>query len=145
MRKEVVISAGVTHSICSTVILLVSLVGGVALGLPPAGPHSLLYSFRGGPLGDGETPLTSLTLKGSTLFGTTYGGGTANNGTVFRIGTDGSNYTRLHEFSGREGRLPNGRLLSVGTTLYGTTEIGGTFSRGTVYKVEGDGTGFQVL
>jgi uncharacterized repeat protein (TIGR03803 family) len=42
-----------------------------------------VYSFTGGS--DGATPLAKLILSGNTLYGTTYAGGDAGNGTVFSL------------------------------------------------------------
>lgn len=66
--------------------------------------YTILHSFRDGTvLNDGVYPVGSLTLSGSTLYGTTSGGG---NGveqaleTIFKINTDGSDYAILHTFGG---------------------------------------------
>ncbi len=46
--------------------------------------YTLLHSFAGG-LDDGALPTADLILSGSTLYGTTFSGGTAGDGTVFAI------------------------------------------------------------
>ena len=50
--------------------------------------YTVLQNFDGGR--DGGYPQASLTLSGSTLYGTTANGGGSGNGTVFKIGTDKS-------------------------------------------------------
>ena len=40
-----------------------------------------------------------LILSGNTLYGTTTGGGSSGNGTVFAINTDGTGFTTLHSFT----------------------------------------------
>ena len=87
---------------------------------------TLLHTFVAAT-GDGWSPLGSLTLVGNTLYGMTrQGGGGA--GTIFEINTDGSNYNRLHTFTGQlggDGTNPFGSLTLAGSTLFGTTPTGG--------------------
>jgi uncharacterized repeat protein (TIGR03803 family) len=106
----------------------------------------LLHSFVPAT-GDGWDPFGSLTLSGSTLYGTTrFGGGGA--GTVFKMNEDGTGYGILHTFlgqSGHDGAGPLGSLLLAGSTLYGTTSVGGDANLGTVFRMNADGTGYRVL
>ena len=39
---------------------------------------------------EGANPYAGLTLSGSTLYGTTYSGGSSNRGTAFKVNTDGT-------------------------------------------------------
>src|ERR1022692_2341875 len=55
-----------------------------------------LYNFSGGD--DGVNPQGGLVLAGSTLYGTTFNGGTNGNGTVFAINTNGAGFTKLYSF-----------------------------------------------
>ena len=61
------------------------------------------------------------------LYGTTYNGGTNNdNGTVFKITTNGL-YTTLYSFAYTNGSHPSSSLLlSRDGNIYGTTQMGGT-------------------
>jgi uncharacterized repeat protein (TIGR03803 family) len=101
---------------------------------------------------DGAYP-SGLTLSGNTLYGTTSEGGTGGNGTVFRINTDGSDFTNLHSFSttdtpgytNSDGAGPSGHFSLVGNTLYGTTASGGNSGDGTVFSVNKDGSDFTNL
>jgi len=87
---------------------------------------------------------SGLVLVGNSLYGTTRLGGTFNAGTVFRLGTDGSGFTNLHEFNGDDGSQPVASLLLSGNTLYGTTWQS-TNGGGTVFAIDTDGTAFKVL
>lgn len=108
----------------------------------------ILYSFPGAG-SDGMSPWADLLLDGSgTLFGTTYGGGSASRGTVFAMRPDGSGYRILHSFSSGlfDGGSPYaGLVVDSSGTLYGTTYYGGTMDLGTVFRIRTDGTGFQLL
>ncbi len=108
---------------------------------------SLLYEFAGGN-DDGAAPIGSLLLSGTTLYGMTRDGGDTNLGSIYKIGTDGTGYTRLHEFVGgvADGDSPQGgSLVLSGTTLFGMTYWGGDSNNGTVFKIETSGTGFSLL
>jgi uncharacterized repeat protein (TIGR03803 family) len=103
-----------------------------------------LYSFTGG--NDGANPQGSLILSGTTLYGMTYEGGSSNNGTIFSIHTDGSNFTSLYSFTGgNDGAGPNGDLILSGSTLYGMTYSGGSLSDGTIFSIQTEGSGFTSL
>jgi len=82
---------------------------------------ALLRSFAGGA-GDGAWPYPSVLLSGSTLYGTTYEGGAADHGTVFKMDTNGTGFALLYSFAGRgDGGRPRGSVVLSGSTLYGTT------------------------
>ena len=103
----------------------------------------VLHSFSGT---DGNEPyFAGLIAIGSTLFGTTNEGGSSNDGTVFSMNADGTDYQVLHSFSGTDGANPYAGLTLFGSTLFGTTTAGGSAGDGTVFSINPDGTGFQVL
>jgi uncharacterized repeat protein (TIGR03803 family) len=98
--------------------------------------------------GDGANPYAGLTTNslGTTLYGTAYGGGSSNSGTVFALNTDGTDFTNLHSFAGYpEGGNPRAGLLISGNTIYGTAQAGGSSGYGTVFAADTDGTGFTNL
>ena len=122
-----------------------------------------LYSFSAGFVTninfvtniDGAWPYASLTLLSNTLYGTTGSGGSAGNGTVFKINTDGTGFTNLYDFTATpgypytnsDGANPYAGLILLGNTLYGTAQNGGSAGagNGTVFKINTDGTGFTNL
>jgi uncharacterized repeat protein (TIGR03803 family) len=112
----------------------------------------ILHSFN--PLaGDGGAPAGSLTLVGDTLYGTSHRGGSTGLGTVFKIGTDGTNYTNLRSFSGSpsDGAQPVGTFVYDGTRLYGSTPQGGAYgvgsnnALGVLLGLDPDGSNYDVL
>ena len=105
-----------------------------------------LHSFSGGA--DGAGPSCSLTLSGSTLYGTTSGGGDNDYGTLFKINTNGSGYLKLFSFGGaNDGTDPCGAMVLSGSTLYGMTTYtyGGGIGNGVIFKINTSGIGYRVL
>ena len=96
-------------------------------------------SVEGGSLSAG------LVLDGSTLYGTTYYGGSSDFGTVFKLNTNGTGYAVLKSFTGSDGAHPEEGLVLNSGTLYGTTGWGGGLNKGVVFKVSTNGTGYMVL
>jgi uncharacterized delta-60 repeat protein/gliding motility-associated-like protein len=90
----------------------------------------------------------TMLLIGSTLYGIKSGGGAGSApfypGTIFKLNTDGSSYTKLFYFN-KSGSTPYGSLVSDGTFFYGMTHEGGVFNYGTIFKVNPDGTGYTTL
>ena len=96
---------------------------------------------------DAAFPRSGLTLLDGTLYGMTPNGGTNGAGTIFKINTNGTGYSVIHEFpSSVDGRNPGGGLTVVGTNLYGMTGVGGTSNQmGTIFRINTNGSGFQVV
>jgi uncharacterized repeat protein (TIGR03803 family) len=106
--------------------------------------YTNLYNFSG--VTNAVNPTASLTLSGSTLYGTTEYGGISNEGTIFAINTNGTGFTALYSFTGgTNGTSPNGGLVSSGGILYGTTEYGGTWGNGMIFAISTNGMGFTNL
>jgi len=97
-----------------------------------------LYSFSGSP--DGATPFANpIVAKSGVLYGTTEGGGSSDDGTIYSFskGTE----TVLHSFSGSDGSYPfAGLVIDKSGTLYGTTIEGGSSGYGTVFAFSSSGT-----
>jgi len=113
---------------------------GTAFKLDTARNFSVLHTFVGSP-NDGESPWSNLILDpAGNLYGVTEGGGTFQNGIVYKIDRSG-NFTVLHSFTGEpDGNSPYGALVmdSAGS-LYGTTRHGGSAQRGSVFKIDSAG------
>ena len=73
--------------------------------------------------------------RDGNLYGTTDAGGTSGMGTVFKMTPTGV-FTTIYNFSGLDGRNPDGGLI-LGTdgNFYGTTRFGGASNLGTVFKI----------
>ena len=113
-------------------------------------------AYSGSTNSDGATPLAEVILSGNTLYGTAFGGGSAGNGTVFAINTNGTGFTNLYSFSAdmdngngyytnSDGFYPQAGLILSGNTLYGTASGGGGADNGTIFAVNTNGGGFKTL
>jgi uncharacterized repeat protein (TIGR03803 family) len=78
-------------------------------------------------------------LSGNTLYGATYKGGLSDNGTVFKVNTDGAGFTTLYNFTAgatnSDGAKPRSGLILSGNTLYGTAREGGSSGKGTIFSL----------
>jgi len=108
--------------------------GGLGLAVGQAATETIVHSFKGGS--DGANPEAGVLQVGSNLYGTTVTGGSADQGTVFRIYSTGHEKV-IHAFvGGRDGSSPEGGLVVLNGVLYGTTTFGGSDNG------QGDGTVF---
>lgn len=115
---------------------------GLALSLPAqygnAATEKVEYSFcsqSGCP--DGAWPYAGMSLVNGTLYGTTFHGGSNQEGAVFALDLKTGTETVLHSFGDDEadGTFPTDRPKIVNGILYGTTSAGGSGGRGTVFAV----------
>jgi uncharacterized repeat protein (TIGR03803 family) len=101
--------------------------------------EKVLHNFSHGS--DGGKPAAGLIFDGAgNLYGTTFGGGTSDAGTVFELTpAAGGTWTEtvLHNFgSGTDGVYPqSGLIFDAAGNLYGTTFGGGTYGGGTVFEL----------
>ena len=94
----------------------------------------------------GKNPISGLTEANGFLYGTTaYGGIGENNGTIFRVRSDGTEFTKLYDFDGWNGRHPKGHVIAYDGVLYGMTTAGGASNHGVVFRIGDDGSGFIKL
>jgi uncharacterized repeat protein (TIGR03803 family) len=114
---------------------------GTVFKLSKTGKETVLHRFPGTQY-DGLNPPAGLVRdKAGNLYGTTYGGGTTGNGTVFKVEKTGKK-TVLHSFTGTpdDGRQPQAGLVrDAAGNLYGTTTGGGPSNAGTVFKLDTTG------
>jgi uncharacterized repeat protein (TIGR03803 family) len=111
---------------------------GTVFRITPAGVRTTLHTFHGSL--DGANPEAGL-VQGADgwLYGATSAGGSHDEGTVFKMTTNGA-LTTLHQFSGSDGSSPVAALIQQPDgTFYGTTEAGGLGGYGTVFKITTNG------
>jgi uncharacterized repeat protein (TIGR03803 family) len=118
---------------------------GTVFRITPGGALSNLYSFCSQPgCSDGAVAFDGLALgRDGNLYGTTWQGGGANLGTVFRITTVGS-LTTLYSFCSQsgcvDGNNPDWLTLGKDGNFYGTTFGGGAQNLGTVFVISASGS-----
>jgi len=109
---------------------------GVVYKVSPSGQETVLYAFTGGT--DGGNPHAGVILDSAgNLYGTTYYGGAANAGVVYKVDPTGQE-TLLHSFTGgADGANPYaGVIADAAGNLYGTTYLGGANGQGVIYKLD---------
>ena len=97
---------------------------GILFKVDRTGKETVLHTFTGP---DGADPLFVDLIfdRAGNLYGTTSGGGTSGNGTVFKVDRTGA-LTTLYSFNAApDGALPSGALVfDAEGNLYGTTKSG---------------------
>jgi uncharacterized repeat protein (TIGR03803 family) len=121
---------------------------GTIFRITRSGVLTTIYSFCSQPkCSDGAQPESALIQAGDgDFYGTTYYGGTTNEGTVYRITQEGR-LTTLHSFQVFDGAKPVAALVQgTNGSLYGTTEFGGMVTGncspdgcGTIYEISSSG------
>jgi uncharacterized repeat protein (TIGR03803 family) len=116
-------------------------------------------SIGGSVNADGANPEAEL-IEGSDgyLYGVARTGGSNGNGTVFKIGKDGTGFTVLHAFgattseatvtppTNADGIGPLAPLVQAPDGyFYGTTSRGGPTGYGTIFRIGFDGAGFELV
>ena len=115
---------------------------GTVFKITPQGQETVLYSFAGGDGGtDGAFPNGLIQGLDGNFYGTTAGGGSNGDGTVFKITPQGQK-TVLYSFAGvpADGVDPQAGLIQGSDgNFYGTTNHGGNNDDGTVFKITPQG------
>ena len=119
---------------------------GTIFEVTPSGEEKILYNFCSQPnCTDGSTPLGSLVLNGSLLYGTTYGGGPCQGGTIFRLdrSTNPPTETVLNDFC-YSGAYPMGGVVqdaagNLYTTLSHSWMDASLVNYGAIFEQASDG------
>ena len=99
------------------------------------GAETILHSFAGG--NDGAYPEGRLIEHDGKLYGTTDIGGTADQGTVFKIDPATGGETVLYSFAGEpDAGYPYAGVTFFGGKLYGSTISGGLTNWGAVFSLD---------
>lgn len=102
--------------------------------------QTVLHNFTGRP--DGKTPYAGVVFDSlGNLYGTTYAGGTAGWGVVYRLSLQNGAWTEkvLHTFEGQSGadgaQTFSEVVLDQSGNVFGSTLSGGVFNYGTVFEL----------
>jgi uncharacterized repeat protein (TIGR03803 family) len=109
--------------------------------------YTILHTFNGS---DGSFAYGALMeATDGSLYGVASQGGPANIGTIYKINTNGTGFTVLHNFYLlQEGVTPSESLVQApdgSPYLYGMTLTGGQYNSGLIYKINMTGDGYTVL
>ncbi|MGC2304019.1 choice-of-anchor tandem repeat GloVer-containing protein [Candidatus Binatus sp.] len=118
--------------------------------------YTRVHSFNGA---DGFAPHGQLILdpNGTTFYGMTPVGGSANVGVVFSFNMAKNKYKVLHNFAcpnngapmcvaNNNGATPDhGTLVQSNSSLFGLTTFGGKYGAGTLFTMHTDGSHFKIL
>lgn len=130
---------GRLRAITGTALIACVWTGVVQSPAAAASTEQVLWSFGSGT--DGKDPYAGLLYDGTAgvLYGTTSGGGTYKNGTLFSLNpyTQTNPETVLWSFgNGKDSNAPYGNVISVNGELYGATTGGGYDDVGTVFSFD---------
>jgi uncharacterized repeat protein (TIGR03803 family) len=110
--------------------------------------YTVIKHFAGGTT-DGSNPRSNLIeIENNVLMGTTISGGSNSVGTIFKIDTDGDNFSILKNFTSgsSDGGVPMGNIMKgADGKIYGMTQQGGEYSFGIIYRIDIDGQNFTLL
>ena len=107
---------------------------------------AVLRGFTSGT--DAHTPHSLIEASDGVLYGTSEWGGTANEGTIFKLNKNGTGYTILHHFlsNSTDGGAPSpGLMEGPDGLLYGCARHGGNHGVGTIFRLSKNGSGFTNL
>jgi uncharacterized repeat protein (TIGR03803 family) len=92
-----------------------------------------------------DAPAGTLTVSGNVIYGAAMGNARFTEGRLFKINTDGGEFTLLKSFTGPDGGVPATRLALSGNTLYGTTREGGDEGSGSIFSLTVPPAGYNQL
>ena len=136
------------------------LVNGVLYGSTSSGGtgHGVLFSLNrdgsnfnafhkfASDTSEGAGCYSGLVYKGGRLYGATANGGDSDDGTIFTVKPDGTDFRVLkHLVGSTDGDTIMSPIRLGGNTLYMTPTEGGVNNDGTIISIRTDGTDFKVL
>ena len=75
----------------------------------------------------------SLTALDGKLWGITQNGGKSNQGVIFSIKNDKTNFIKIYDFNNPDGSIPRGGFIENDGKLWGVTSQGGNDGKGVVF------------
>ncbi|WP_175578688.1 choice-of-anchor tandem repeat GloVer-containing protein, partial [Tenacibaculum aiptasiae] len=112
---------------------------------------STLVDFTANAIATGSDGKGELLQASGKLWGVTNAGGANGKGTIFNLNTDGTGFTKVHDFNATtEGSDPSGFLTFSNGKIWGVLSTGGPGSGsgsagGSIFSINTDGTNFTVV
>ncbi len=118
---------------------------GTLFSVSVSGTKTTVHAFKYSPASrDGAYPAAGPSVLKNLLYGTTMGGGSDAQGTVFDANASSGSEHVLHSFdccsNASDGTYPMAPLLRVNGNLYGTTSEGGASNAGTIFSISPSGS-----
>ncbi|MEL6535353.1 MAG: choice-of-anchor tandem repeat GloVer-containing protein [Bacteroidota bacterium] len=110
---------------------------------PSNSAFQVVHHFNGN---EGRDPFSGLVEANGKLWGLTRNGGSNSFfGALYSIDTDGTNYTKVHDFDldDTNGAYPYGELTVLGDSIWGTTFSAGTDGRGNFFSIDNTGNNLK--
>jgi len=105
--------------------------------------YTVLHNFEGS---DGLNPSYKIVCQNDYIYGMTdRGGKDVNNGTIYRIKTDGSLFKTLFDFDQRISAAAKGYFILADYQLYIIAYNFGQYLKGSLFQLNPDGTGYYKL
>ena len=113
---------------------------GIVYKVSTRGEASVLHAFASTQQTLGRYPLAGITQSWDGLYGTTAYGGVNDQGTVFRLGNDGSLKSIYSFTNGPDGRSPSSLTQGADGNFYGVTSPNEARPAGGIFRITPTGT-----
>jgi uncharacterized repeat protein (TIGR03803 family) len=113
---------------------------GIVYKVSTRGESSVLHAFASTQQTLGRYPLAGITQSWDGLYGTTAYGGVNDQGTVFRLGNDGSLKSIYSFTNGPDGRSPSSLTQGADGNFYGVTSPNEARPAGGIFRITPTGT-----
>lgn len=110
--------------------------------------YKMIHSFHKKDKKNGYTTEHGFVTRSNTkLYGLTHYGGEHDNGVIYSLNEDGSDFQIIHSFDSKtkDGFSPYGSLQLSNGFLYGTTQDGGENIRGTIFRIDTEGKNYKTI
>jgi uncharacterized repeat protein (TIGR03803 family) len=102
------------------------------------------YLINIGSSTNGATPVGSLVSDGEHIYGLTSSGGQYGKGVIYKLNTDGTEFSVMMHFKREHGYMEERNTLVLSdSTLFWTSTNGGKFENGAIYSIRTNGEDFR--
>ena len=84
-------------------------------------------------------------LVNDKVWGVTFSGGANGDGVVYHVDPDGSNFTKVSDFSSPGSTASPGSIQEINGKVYGVNQNGGISGAGEIWSANTDGTGYAAI
>src|ERR1700685_1599305 len=119
----------------SRIRIVIALIAALACAFNVHAQHHIIATLVSFNITNGSKPYSTMTLgRDGNLYGTTSGGGSNYNGTIFEIDSNNMIQT-LAQFSGKNGSFPVSKMVQNSNgDFFGITYVGGANGLGSIFE-----------